>query len=188
MSFAGVAIVTFVANRLIPVNTTTVGFANLLLVLVIASAWGFVEAALASVLATLLFNFFFFPPAGKFTIADPQNWVALFSFLATSLMASRLSTMAKRRALEAMERQRDLEHLYAFSRAMLLIDRAAPFPQQLLDKLAEIFDFVPRYCSSTMRACSIERGRQILVLRTWTGSFAGQPFMGCRPPTRNGKQ
>jgi len=140
VSFAGVAIVTFVANRLIPVNPTTVGFAYLLLVLVIASAWGFLEAALASVLATLLFNFFFFPPVGKFTIADPQNWVALFSFLATSLIASRLSTMAKRRALEAMERQRDLENLYAFSRAMLLIDRAAPFPQQLLDKLAEIFE------------------------------------------------
>jgi two-component system, OmpR family, sensor histidine kinase KdpD len=140
VSFAGVAIVTFVANRLIPVNTTTVGFAYLLLVLVIASAWGFLEAALASVLATLLFNFFFFPPIGKFTIADPQNWVALFSFLATSLIASRLSTMAKRRALEAIERQRDLEHLYAFSRAMLLIERAAPFPQQLLDRLAEIFE------------------------------------------------
>ncbi len=140
LSFAGVAIVTFVAYHLIPVNTTTVGFAYLLLVLVIASAWGFLEAALASVLATLLFNLFFFPPVGKFTIADPQNWVALFSFLATSLIASRLSTMAKRRALEAIERQRDLEHLYAFSRAMLLIDRTAPFPQQLLDKLAEIFE------------------------------------------------
>ncbi|PYX12183.1 MAG: hypothetical protein DMG84_22320 [Acidobacteria bacterium] len=140
VSFAGVAIVTFVANRLIPVNTTTVGFAYLLLVLVIASAWGFLEAALASVLATLLFNFFFFPPIGKFTIADPQNWVALFSFLATSLIASRLSAMAKRRALEAIERHRDLEHLYAFSRAMLLIDRTTPFPRQLVDKLAEIFE------------------------------------------------
>ena len=140
VSFAGVAIVTFVANRLIPVNTTTVGFAYLLLVLVIASAWGFLEAALASVLATLLFNFFFFPPIGKFTIADPQNWIALFSFLATSLIASRLSAMAKRRALEAIERHRDLEHLYAFSRAMLLIDKAGPFPQQLLDRLAEIFE------------------------------------------------
>lgn len=131
---------TFAAHRIVSVNTTTVGFAYLLLVLVIASAWGFFEAALASVLATLLFNFFFFPPIGAFTIADPQNWVALFSFLATSLVASRLSTLAKRRAMEAIERQRDLEHLYRFSRAMLLIDRTAPFPQQLLDKLAETFE------------------------------------------------
>jgi two-component system sensor histidine kinase KdpD len=139
VSCAGVAIVTFAAHRLVAINTTTVGFAYLLLVLVIASEWGFREAALASVLATLLFNFFFFPPIGKFTIADPQNWVALFSFLATSLVASRLSAVAKRRALEAIERQRDLERLYAFSRAMLLIERSTPFPQQLLVKLAEIF-------------------------------------------------
>ena len=88
VSFAGVAIVTFVAYRLIPVNTTTVGFAYLLVVLVIASAWGFLEAALASVLATLLFTLFVFPAMGKFTIADPQNWVALFSFLANRLRLS----------------------------------------------------------------------------------------------------
>jgi two-component system, OmpR family, sensor histidine kinase KdpD len=140
VSFAGVAIVTFVAYRVVVVNATTVGFAYLLLVLIIASVWGFLEAAFASVLATLVFNFFFFPPVGRFTIADPQNWVALFSFLATSLIASRLSARAKRRALEAIERQRDLEHLYAFSRAMLLINRVDPFPQQLLDRLAEIFE------------------------------------------------
>jgi two-component system sensor histidine kinase KdpD len=140
VSLAGVTIITFVAYRVLPVNPTTVGFAYLLLVLVIASVWGFVEAAFASFVATLVFNFFFFPPVGRFTIADPQNWVALFSFLVTSLIASRLSAAAKRRALEAIERQRDLERLYGFSRAMLLIDRRAPFPQQLVDRLAEIFE------------------------------------------------
>ena len=71
VSLTGVAAVTFVAYRLIPVNATTVGFAYLLLILVIATAWGFFEAALSSILATLLFNFFFLPPIGTFTIADP---------------------------------------------------------------------------------------------------------------------
>ena len=97
--FGGVAIVTLVAYRLIPVNATTAGFMYLLLVLIIASTWGFFEAAFSSVLFTLLFNFCFLPPVGTFTIADPQNWVALFTFLATSLIASRLSAIAKRRAL-----------------------------------------------------------------------------------------
>jgi two-component system sensor histidine kinase KdpD len=135
-----IGLVSFVAYRIIPVNATTVGFAYLLLILVIASTWGFFEAALSSVLATLLFNFFFLPPIGTFTIADPQNWVALFSFLASSLIASRLSAQVKARALEAIERQRDLERLYAFSRAMLLTDNSAPFAQQLAGKLMEIFD------------------------------------------------
>jgi len=133
-------VVTFVAHSVIPVNATTVGFAYLMLVLIIASTWGFLEATLSSVLATLVFNFFFLPPVGTFTIADPQNWIALFSFLATSLIASRLSAQAKARALEAIERQQDVERLYSFSRAILLIDRSAPFPGQLIEKLAEIFN------------------------------------------------
>jgi two-component system sensor histidine kinase KdpD len=128
-----------VGHWVIPVNATTVGFAYLLVVLILASIWGFLEAALSSVLATLLFNFFFFPPVGTFTIADPQNWIALFSFLATALIASRLSAKAQARALEAIERQKDVERLYSFSRAILLVDRSASFGKQLAQKLAEIF-------------------------------------------------
>jgi two-component system, OmpR family, sensor histidine kinase KdpD len=138
-SLAGVAVVTLVAHKLVPVNATTVGFAYLVLILLIASTWGFVESALASIAATLTFNFFFLPPTGTFTIADPHNWIALFSFLTTSLIASRLSTEAKRRAVDAIERQQDVERLYTFSRAILLIDTTEPFAKQLAAKLAEVF-------------------------------------------------
>jgi two-component system sensor histidine kinase KdpD len=139
LSAAGVAVVTLVTHRLIPANPTTVGFAYLLFVLVVASTWGFVEACFASILATLTYNFFFLPPVGQFTIADPQNWVALFTFLATSLIASRLSDKAKHRAMDAVERQKDLERLYTFSRAILLIEGTRGFPKELAQKLAEIF-------------------------------------------------
>jgi two-component system, OmpR family, sensor histidine kinase KdpD len=139
ISLCGVAVVTFVAYKAVPLNATTVGFAYLLVILIIASGWGFLEAVLASILATLAFNFFFLPPVGTFTIADPQNWVALSSFLATALIASRLSAKAKARASEAIERQRDLERLFAFSRAMLLIDTRQVFGKQLVDKLGELF-------------------------------------------------
>src|SRR5579871_110055 len=139
-SVAGVLLVTYVASVVIPVNATTVGFAYLLLVLVIASGWGFVEAAVASVAAPLTFNFYFLPPVGQFTIYDPQNWVALFSFLTTALIASRLSAIARRRAQDAIERQQDVERLYTFSRALLLFDDIHPFGKQLVNKLAEIFE------------------------------------------------
>jgi two-component system, OmpR family, sensor histidine kinase KdpD len=76
------------------------------LILLIASGWGFVEAC---ILATLFFNFYFLPPIGTLTIADPQNWVALFGFLATSLIGSRLSANAKAQALEAIEHRQDVE-------------------------------------------------------------------------------
>ncbi len=140
LSLAGVILVTWAGYSLVPVNATTAGFAYLLLVLVIASFWGFFEAAAASIAATLTFNFFFLPPVGRFTIADPQNWVALVSFLTTALIASRLSAEVKRRALDAVARQQDIERLYTFSRAILLIDHAEPFPKQLVRKLAEIFE------------------------------------------------
>ena len=139
VSLAGVAIVTYTAYFVIPRNLTTVGFAYLLLVLLIASTWGLAEATLASVAATLAFNFFFLPPIGKFTIADPQNWVALFSFLATALITSRLSARVKKQALDAVDRQRDIERLYTFSRSILLIDPVEPVAKQLARKLAEVF-------------------------------------------------
>jgi two-component system sensor histidine kinase KdpD len=139
ISVGGVSVVTFVASSLFPVNATTAGFAFLLYVLVIASAWGFLEAAISSVAAMLTFNFFFLPPVGTLTIADPQNWVALFAFLVTSLIASRLSTTAKRRASDAVARQQDLERLYTFGRAILLIDTQEPFAKQVCQKLAETF-------------------------------------------------
>lgn len=138
-ALASLTVLTFAAHKIFLINATAAGFAYLLLVLIVASIWGFVEAAILSVAATLAFNFYFFPPVGTFNIADSHNWVALFSFLATSLIASRLSTEAKRRALDAIERQRDIERLYAFSRAILLIDNSGPFATQLIRKLADIF-------------------------------------------------
>src|SRR5277367_854257 len=139
VSLAAVVVITFTAYSIIPHNPTTVGFAYLLLVLLMASTWGLAEATLASVAATLAFNFFFLPPIGKFTIADPQNWVALFSFLATALITSRLSARVKKQALDAVDRQRDIERLYTFSRAILLIDPVEPVAKQLARKLAEVF-------------------------------------------------
>ena len=115
------------------------GFSYLILVLLIASTWGFIESALASMAAAVTFNFYFLPPFGTLTIEDPQNYFAMFSFLTTSLVASRLSTMAKRRALDAVERRQDVERLYTFSRAILLIEGGEPFAKQLALKLADIF-------------------------------------------------
>lgn len=139
-SLCGVALITIATYRLIHVNATTAGPFYLLFILVVASTWGFIEAAAASFASTLALNFCFLPPVGTLTIADPQNWVALFSFLATSLIVSRLSAKAERRAEEAIASRMDLERLYTFSRAILLVDERQPIASQLVQKLAEVFD------------------------------------------------
>jgi two-component system sensor histidine kinase KdpD len=103
------------------INSTTVALALLLVVLFIATFRGSRPALLASVLAMLCFNFFFLPPVYTFTIADPQNWVALTAFLVTAIAAGQLSARARRRAEEAetgrLENKRLYEELHnAFER------------------------------------------------------------------------
>src|SRR5580704_5806626 len=80
----------FICFRLVPVNPTTVALLMLLLVLAAAAQWGLPEAIFTSILAVLGLNYFFLPPILQFTIADPENWVALFAFLATAVTVSQL--------------------------------------------------------------------------------------------------
>jgi two-component system, OmpR family, sensor histidine kinase KdpD len=135
-----VAAVTFTCFRVIPVNATTAGFFYLVAILTIATVGGLVESTVASVAAMLCFNYFFFPPIGTFTVADPQNWVALFAFLATSLTASQLSARAKRRTKEVLERQSEMERLYSLSRALLLADTTRSMARQIVQQIAQAFE------------------------------------------------
>src|SRR5262245_15760585 len=63
------------------VSSTTVALALLLIVLFAATGWGSRPALLAALVGVACFNFFFLSPVHTFTIADPQNWVALAAFL-----------------------------------------------------------------------------------------------------------
>ncbi len=139
-SLLAIAAITFICSRVIPVNATTAGFAYLLGILAIAATWGLIESIVASVAAMLCFNFFFLPPVGMFTIADPQNWVALFAFLATALVASHLSDREKKQADEAKGRQRETEQLYALSRAILLTDPSQSVGSQAARHISEVFE------------------------------------------------
>jgi C4-dicarboxylate-specific signal transduction histidine kinase len=113
ISACAVAIVTFVTYRVFPVNMTTAGFVYLLLVLVIASTWGFAESGVTSVLASLAYDFFFVPPVPAFGADKTEDWIALFSFLATSLIVSRLSATIKRRTSEAVSAEQSLRQAQA---------------------------------------------------------------------------
>jgi len=104
----------------VPVNSTTAALYMLLVVLGAATRWGLAESFFTSVVGVLIFNFFFLPPVGTFTIADPENWVALFAFLVTAVTASKLSSSAKHRAEEALVGRNEIARLYELSRALLM--------------------------------------------------------------------
>lgn len=110
MAIAAIGVVVFIYRQWLHIdNALIVGFTFLLLVLLVAAIASFWVAATASVLAMLAFNFFFLPPVGTLYLAEPQNWVALFVFLTVSLVASNLSTAARARAQDAVERAQFLE-------------------------------------------------------------------------------
>ncbi len=129
-----VLVITLTYRRILHVNPTTVALTFLLAVLVVSANWGLRPAVFTSFIASLAFNYYFLPPIGTFTIQDPQNWVALFAFLATAVIASELSERARHETRNANDRRREVERLYSFS-------------QQLLstDNMAELLNAIPRY-------------------------------------------
>src|SRR5208282_4098330 len=118
-SLAIVAGVTFGFHRLLQVNQTTVSLTFLLAILAVSALWGMGVAVVMSVAATLAFNYYFLEPIGTLTIADPQNWVALFAFLITAVLGSQLSSRARKEAEVADGRRREIERLYTFSQKLL---------------------------------------------------------------------
>lgn len=94
------------------VNPTTVALVLLLLVLFVATAWGSKPAILASLVGVACFNFFFLPPFGTFSIAEPENWIAFIAFVITAITAGQLSARARQRAEEANAARLEVERLY----------------------------------------------------------------------------
>ena len=119
-SLVGLASITLLLRAVTAINPTTIALAYLLVVLFVAAVASLWTAVVTSVVAVLGFNYFFLPPVGALTLADPSNWVALFAFLVVSLVASQLSTSARHRTLEAMERRRELTRLFDLTRDILL--------------------------------------------------------------------
>jgi two-component system sensor histidine kinase KdpD len=119
VSLAVVAGITYCYRHFLHVNQTTVALSFLLAILAVSAVWGMAVSVAMSLVAVVAFNYFFLPPVGTLTIADPQNWVALFAFLVSSIMGSQLSSRIRTEADEAHHRRREVERLYQFSRKLL---------------------------------------------------------------------
>ncbi|HVX99020.1 MAG TPA: sensor histidine kinase KdpD [Pseudorhodoplanes sp.] len=83
-----------------------------------AARFGLLPSLVASVVASLCYNFFFLPPLYTFTIADPTNVTAFFFFILIAVVVSNIAARVRAQALMAMGRARTTESLYAFSRKL----------------------------------------------------------------------
>jgi len=95
------------------------GVVYMLAVLLISSYWGLGLGLFTAVASALAFNFFHIPPTGRFTIAEPQNFVALGLFLAAAAIASTLANLARARAEEAERRREEADLAADLARVLL---------------------------------------------------------------------
>jgi two-component system, OmpR family, sensor histidine kinase KdpD len=100
------------------VGVQSISLVFLMAVLGAAIAWGLLPALAACLLSVMAYNFFFLPPLYTFTIADPENVVALFFFLLVAVIVSNLTAAARRQIVSARVRAKATAELYAFSRKL----------------------------------------------------------------------
>lgn len=141
LSLTSLAVVTLAYTRWLHfTNATTVALTFLLVVLMTAATSRLRVAVVTSIAAMLCFNRFFLPPVGTWTIADPQNWVAVFVFVAVSLIASRLSHVARARTDEAIGRRDELARLFDLSRDVLVMAASPDAVSHLAGAIVRRFD------------------------------------------------
>jgi K+-sensing histidine kinase KdpD len=136
---AAVALITAAFATLTSINLPTAGFVYLITILLIAARWGLAEAAAASIAAAFCLNYFFVMPIGTLHIASFDDWVALAAFLVTSLVASHLSELARRRNTQLEQRQIEMERLYEMNRSAEAARQSEKFKATLLDAVAHEF-------------------------------------------------
>jgi two-component system, OmpR family, sensor histidine kinase KdpD len=101
-------------QRFIAVQSISLVF--LTAVLASAIVWGLWPSLFASILGMLAYNFFFLPPLYTFTVADPENVLALFFFLIVAVIVSNLTARTRTQVVTARLRAKTTAELYAFSR------------------------------------------------------------------------
>ncbi len=103
----------------------SLGVVYMLAVLAVAAIWGAWLGVLTGVLSAAAFNFFHLPPVGRFTIKDPDNWVALIAFVVIAAIASSMAELARARTREAEERRREADLAAEMARLLLRGDNLA---------------------------------------------------------------
>jgi two-component system, OmpR family, sensor histidine kinase KdpD len=116
VAVAGAVAVGQVLTRL----TTFPNISMIFLMAVVFSAvtFGIWPAVYASVLSFLAYNLFFIEPLYTFTIARPHELLALFIFLAISVVTSTMAGRIREQAQLAVKRMRATRRLYEFSRRL----------------------------------------------------------------------
>jgi signal transduction histidine kinase len=137
-AIGGVALVTGVIAlaNLYP-RIPTISFVYLLLVLALAGTRGLYAASLASLLALLAFDFFFFSPPYTLMVVKLEDLLTLVVFLAIAVMTSQLAAALRRRAEQARSRERELRLLYEQAQELAALQERQRLSRELHDSVSQ---------------------------------------------------
>jgi two-component system, OmpR family, sensor histidine kinase KdpD len=120
-------------------RSTTAGMVFLVLVVWTATRAGVVLSLFIAVVCAFSFDYFFLPPLQTLSLAGAQEWVAMFSFIASSVVAGRVAERARRQTRQAEQRREDVERLYTLSQEMMLHEDAAKLVSELPQVIQRVF-------------------------------------------------
>ena len=139
LSLAGVILCTWFSFRL-GLNLASVGFLDLVFVVLAAVYGGFWQATVISVISVIGLDFFFDEPIFSLTVGRLSDFVELGAFEFTALMVSRLSNRATLRAAEAVAERRETTRLYETARRILLLESGGSQGERVASLIRETFE------------------------------------------------
>jgi len=135
-SALGVLAVAFILGPSYPnVRVLTAANSLLVVVLLVALAWGMRPAFLASFLAAAYLNYYYVPPIGRFDfhIDGAEDVVGLATFMVTSIAVGQLSLRMRRRAEENRKLYDQLRATFEQTSQIEAIKRSERLKSALLD-------------------------------------------------------
>ncbi|GAB2603914.1 sensor histidine kinase [Kribbella endophytica] len=151
-------------------NLTSDVLVFLFAVVVVALVGGLWPALLTAVGGSLVLNYYFTPPTRTFTVAEPNNVLALAIFVLVAAMVSSVVDRAARRTRQAARSTAESETLATLAGTVLRGETALP---ALLERVREAFGMTS--------ACLMERVDDDELTEIWRPiASAGTPT--CRRP------
>jgi two-component system sensor histidine kinase KdpD len=117
----------------------TAGLVDLILVMLIAFRFGFVEAVASALVSVACLDFFYMAPVFSLYERDPQDWLSSLIFVIIALTAGRFVTQIKKKEARTEIERRRLEKLYLTSRDIILLNARENVVSQLADLIIDTF-------------------------------------------------
>ena len=118
----------------------TASLIDLVLVMLIAHRWGFVQTVIASMAAAVCLDYFYMPPIFSVYERDPQDWISSGLFVTLALAVGYIADRIKRSTTQNENERTRLEMLYLTSRDIIMLDRRGEVGAQLTRLISNTFD------------------------------------------------